>query len=178
MGVDMIFIFLLALILFGPKRLPEIARQVGKYVGEFKRASNDFKSQLQAEIETADRKPATPPAMQQSAGFEQTILPPAYPQASLPASGSLREEDDRERLLRTARMAFDAQNMTLMPPPVPTSSLEPPPMPASAAAAPAEAQPLPMPVPTEAAQATPAPASQPEQNPAPNSTQNEVAQRS
>ncbi len=38
----MIFIFLLALILFGPKKLPEIARQIGKFMAEFKRASNTF----------------------------------------------------------------------------------------------------------------------------------------
>ena len=53
MGIEMIFIFLLALILFGPKKLPEIAREIGKFMAEFKRASNDFKYQLQSEIEKA-----------------------------------------------------------------------------------------------------------------------------
>ncbi len=52
-GFEMIFIFLLALILFGPKKLPEMAREVGKFVAEFKRASNDFKYQFQSEIEKA-----------------------------------------------------------------------------------------------------------------------------
>jgi sec-independent protein translocase protein TatB len=41
---------LLGLILFGPKRLPEIARQMGKFVAEFKRASNDFQAQIHQEI--------------------------------------------------------------------------------------------------------------------------------
>ena len=50
---EMIFIFLLALILFGPKKLPEIAREIGKFVAEFKRASNDFKYSVQSEIEKA-----------------------------------------------------------------------------------------------------------------------------
>ncbi len=49
----MIFIFLLALILFGPKKLPEIGREIGKFLAEFKRASNSFKYQLQSEIEKA-----------------------------------------------------------------------------------------------------------------------------
>ena len=47
---EMIFIFLLALIIFGPKKLPEIGRQIGKALGEFKRASNEFKWQLEAEM--------------------------------------------------------------------------------------------------------------------------------
>jgi sec-independent protein translocase protein TatB len=48
---EMIFIFLLALIIFGPRKLPEIGREVGKALAELKRASNDFKSQLENEIE-------------------------------------------------------------------------------------------------------------------------------
>ena len=47
---EMIFIFLLALIIFGPKKLPEIGRQIGKAMAEFKRASNEFKIQIEDEI--------------------------------------------------------------------------------------------------------------------------------
>ena len=47
---EMAFLVLLALMLFGPKRLPEIARQLGRFVAEFKRASNDFQSQIHQEI--------------------------------------------------------------------------------------------------------------------------------
>jgi sec-independent protein translocase protein TatB len=117
MGIEMIFIFLLALILFGPKRLPEMAREIGKFVAEFKRASNDFKYQLQAEIEKTgtDAPPAPQPAVQQTTSFTQTILPPAVKSA---ISGI---DEAHDRLMKTARMAFDAQNFTLRPP-------EPPPM--------------------------------------------------
>ena len=61
---EMIFIFLLALIIFGPKKLPEIGRQIGKAMGEFKKASNEFKSQIEGEMrnleleETVKRAPA------------------------------------------------------------------------------------------------------------------------
>ncbi|MDR3735866.1 MAG: twin-arginine translocase TatA/TatE family subunit, partial [Acidobacteriaceae bacterium] len=44
---DYFFIFVLALILFGPKKLPELARQFGKLMGEFRRASNEFKMQME-----------------------------------------------------------------------------------------------------------------------------------
>jgi|GEM_PF-692469 len=47
---EMIFIFLLALVIFGPKKLPELGRQLGKALGEFKKASNEFKNQLETEM--------------------------------------------------------------------------------------------------------------------------------
>src|SRR5215472_3751518 len=47
---EMIFIFLLALVIFGPKKLPELGRQLGKALGEFKKASNEFKNQLEVEM--------------------------------------------------------------------------------------------------------------------------------
>jgi sec-independent protein translocase protein TatB len=125
MGVDMIFIFLLALILFGPKRLPQIAREVGKFMAEFKRASNDFKYQLQAEIDKANA-----PAQQQSSLASPSAQPstPTSPTAGVvlpPAPdsqpGAAHAESEHERLMRTARLAFEAQNFTLRPP-------EPPPI--------------------------------------------------
>jgi sec-independent protein translocase protein TatB len=60
---DTVFIFVLALIIFGPKKLPEIGRQLGKLVGEFRRASNEFKFQIEEElrqVDLADRKTSTP----------------------------------------------------------------------------------------------------------------------
>lgn len=51
---EMIFIFLLALLIFGPKKLPEIGRQIGKALNEFKRASNEFKAQIENEISNID----------------------------------------------------------------------------------------------------------------------------
>lgn len=47
----MIFIFVLALIIFGPKKMPEIGRQIGRALAEFKRASNEFKAQIETEIQ-------------------------------------------------------------------------------------------------------------------------------
>src|SRR5581483_5848526 len=67
---EMIFIFLLALLLFGPKRMPEIGRQIGRALNEFRRASNEFKSQIESEIHNLERE--------SSAG---EILPPAKPVA-------------------------------------------------------------------------------------------------
>jgi Tat protein translocase TatB subunit len=68
---EMIFIAILALVVVGPRRLPELARQLGKYMAEFKRASNEFKHQLEAEmmnIELEERAKKQPE--------EPKILPP------------------------------------------------------------------------------------------------------
>ncbi len=66
---EMIFIVLMALILFGPKKLPELARQLGKAMAEFKKASNEFKSQLETEmmnIELEERAKQAPPPLDNS----------------------------------------------------------------------------------------------------------------
>jgi len=63
---EMIFLFLLALIIFGPKKMPEIGRQIGKALNEFKRASNEFKAQIEHEINQLEVQ-------------EHQILPPSQP---------------------------------------------------------------------------------------------------
>ncbi len=50
---ELLMIVVLALLLFGPKKLPEIGKQVGKALGEFKRASNDLKRTIEDEMEKA-----------------------------------------------------------------------------------------------------------------------------
>jgi Tat protein translocase TatB subunit len=57
---EIIFILLLALILFGPRRLPEIARQLGKFMAEFRKASGDFQNQIQEEIRRLELDEADP----------------------------------------------------------------------------------------------------------------------
>lgn len=51
---ELIFLFLLALLLFGPKKLPEIGRTVGKALTEFRRASSDLKATFDREMRTLE----------------------------------------------------------------------------------------------------------------------------
>jgi len=69
---DSAVLIILALLLFGPKKLPELARQLGKLMNDFRRASNEFRSQMEDELrlsEQADRQkqvaavPVTTPAL-------------------------------------------------------------------------------------------------------------------
>ncbi len=85
---DTVFIFFLALIFFGPKKLPELARQLGKLVAEFRRASNEFRFQMEEELRMAEQadsqkrvdalkaaEPGDTTAI--AAGTELSIMPPA-----------------------------------------------------------------------------------------------------
>ncbi len=68
---DILFILLLALVIFGPKRFPEIARQIAKYMAQFRQMSNDLKRQLDSEmlkieLEENEKKTAAPKQLESS----------------------------------------------------------------------------------------------------------------
>lgn len=78
---DSIFLFVLALLLFGPKKLPVLARELGKWVGEFRRASNEFKMQMEEELrlsEQEDRQKQIA-AMEAAAPVAQPVEEPPHP---------------------------------------------------------------------------------------------------
>ena len=83
---DTIFIFGLALVIFGPKKLPEIGRQLGKLMFEFRRASNEFKMQIDEELRAAEH------ADQQKQLAATTIAPVAIetaPTIRPPSEGTI-----------------------------------------------------------------------------------------
>jgi len=103
---DTIFIFCLALIIFGPKKLPEIGRQIGKLMVEFRRASNEFKMQIEEELRASDEAerqkeinaaatmlpatPATVPALQAMVSPNEgnaAVDPPGEPVIAPPSTG-------------------------------------------------------------------------------------------
>ena len=53
---EMAFIFLLALLLFGPKKLPELGKQVAKGLAEFRRAQNELKATFEREMKSLERE--------------------------------------------------------------------------------------------------------------------------
>src|ERR1700691_5834909 len=53
---EMIAIFLVALVLFGPKKLPELGRTIAKAINEFRRASNDLKATFEREMQSLERE--------------------------------------------------------------------------------------------------------------------------
>jgi TatA/E family protein of Tat protein translocase len=87
---ELMMIMLLALLLFGPKKLPEIGKQVGKALGEFKRASNDLKRSIQDEMDKAqaglDSISSEPPKSE----------PRPEPPALAPAAGAVAQQKAAE----------------------------------------------------------------------------------
>jgi Tat protein translocase TatB subunit len=53
---ELILIFIIALLVFGPKKLPEIGRQVGKALRELKKTSDEIKGRIEEEIDAAELK--------------------------------------------------------------------------------------------------------------------------
>jgi TatA/E family protein of Tat protein translocase len=64
---ELLVIVVVALILFGPRKLPQLSRSLGKSLGEFKRASEEFKTQWEKEVALEER--------QKEARIEQAMLP-------------------------------------------------------------------------------------------------------
>jgi TatA/E family protein of Tat protein translocase len=79
----------IALIIFGPRKLPELGKSLGRSIAEFKRASNDLRNTLEEEIrvdEQRQAKPASTPAASTAIDSQATPVP-AEPTAEPPATG-------------------------------------------------------------------------------------------
>ena len=76
---ELLIIFVIALLVFGPKELPKIGRTIGKAMAEFRRASDELREGIQREIDLAEREgqPPHPPA-------EEPVVTPA-PETPSPA---------------------------------------------------------------------------------------------
>jgi TatA/E family protein of Tat protein translocase len=59
---ELIIILVIALIIFGPRKLPELGRSLGKSIGEFKKASNELRSTLEEEIRIEEQREQRPAA--------------------------------------------------------------------------------------------------------------------
>jgi sec-independent protein translocase protein TatB len=84
---ETIFLFFVALLIFGPKKLPEIGRQVGKILNDFKRASNEFKAQIESEISRADMENQRKEA--QMKPKNTIMLPTAPPEGTVSADSAV-----------------------------------------------------------------------------------------
>jgi sec-independent protein translocase protein TatA len=90
-GPEMIMIFVVILLLFGAKKLPELARGIGKSMGEFKKAREDFEFEItRAETDARVNKPA--PARSEGKSLAELEAEVA----SLKAEASVREAAGKE----------------------------------------------------------------------------------
>jgi sec-independent protein translocase protein TatA len=81
---ELIIILVIALLVIGPHKLPELAKSLGKGLAEFKKASEDFQRNIQEESRKAEEKPA-PPAEQVASAAPGEDAHAAAPPAAEPA---------------------------------------------------------------------------------------------
>ena len=90
---ELIIILTIALIIFGPRKLPELGRSLGKSLGEFKRASNELRNTLDEEIR-----------IEESRAEEQRQAPRSVDATARPVGNSdsvAAEEDEPTRVPRS-----------------------------------------------------------------------------
>lgn len=75
---EIALIVVLALLLFGPRKLPEIGRTIGKGLAEFKKASNELKRSIETEIEEEERRPKSLTAAPSPAPAPLAQTPPEH----------------------------------------------------------------------------------------------------
>jgi Tat protein translocase TatB subunit len=82
-GPEILLLLVLALIVFGPRKLPEIGKSMGKMLAEFRRASNDFRRTIEDEVEAekmreamAEERPAVPPSLPGPAAEAEAVAAP------------------------------------------------------------------------------------------------------
>jgi sec-independent protein translocase protein TatA len=81
---ELIIILVIALLVIGPHKLPELAKSLGKGLAEFKKATDDFQRNVQEESRKAEEKPAVPPTQVQAAA-QEPHLDTASPVTQQPA---------------------------------------------------------------------------------------------
>ena len=91
---ELVIILVIALIIFGPRKLPELGRSLGKSIGEFKKASNELRSTLEEEIRVEETKEqrAAIRAEQNSAVAAASATPPTPTPVTAPVVTPVDDE--------------------------------------------------------------------------------------
>lgn len=111
---DTAVIALIALLLFGPKKLPVLARQLGKLMAEFRRASNEFRSQMEEELRIAEQTDRQKEVAALEAASANKISPPSEPDATPhtpPPAPNFASPEESDRVADTHTEFASADDM-------------------------------------------------------------------
>jgi TatA/E family protein of Tat protein translocase len=78
-GPELVLIFVVALLVFGPRKLPELGRAIGKGLAEFRKASNDLRQTLETEVARSETPAQRPPAPAALTAAREPVTPPQEP---------------------------------------------------------------------------------------------------
>jgi sec-independent protein translocase protein TatB len=129
---EIVIILVLALVLLGPQKLPDAAKQLGKGLREFRKATEDLKQQFETELYNGQSKPAKPTLVEPRDPPAEGQPPPAVPPGGVPAVAG-------EVPLASAENIPGLEAALAEPPASPPAATAAPPAPAPAP--PAEAAP-------------------------------------
>jgi sec-independent protein translocase protein TatA len=104
---ELIVIFVIALIVFGPKKLPDLGKSIGRAMAEFKKASDEFQDSVRSEIKDVEKTAEfeeikklgrlEPPAYAET-GQEQTpVVPAADPEPASPPQPEQAKDGEAKR---------------------------------------------------------------------------------
>lgn len=92
---ELMLIFIIALVLFGPKRLPEIGRTLGKAMGEFKKATDELKNTVEREVRMEELRQISPPVITPVETVSRTE--PVTPLRPVELTPVVSSPDDQEK---------------------------------------------------------------------------------
>ena len=96
---ELVIILVIALIIFGPRKLPELGRSLGKSLGEFKRASNELQNTLEEEIRVEEQQ-----------GTERRRCRPSRRRRSRPAPSAITPGSTADRATPDRRPTVSRTN--------------------------------------------------------------------
>ena len=102
-GPELFLIFVVALIVFGPRKLPEIGKSLGKMMGEFRRASNEFRSTIENEVEAEK--------IRDSMRIEPPRVDPVSPPAAVTGEPAVSDYPDGPGATATAEAPVAAETV-------------------------------------------------------------------
>jgi TatA/E family protein of Tat protein translocase len=102
---ELIVIFVIALLVFGPRKLPELGRSLGKSLGEFKRASNELRNTLEEEVRVEEQREEKQRVAATTADTPTGPRPVDSPSPAEPAVVDVVDESPRAAAETTPRTA-------------------------------------------------------------------------
>lgn len=93
-STELLVIFVVALIVLGPKSIPQIAKTLGKAMGEFKKVSTDFQRTMNAEVENEEHEKRKKEAEQELFGNKDKAGTPAGPVSDAPVTATAEKEKE------------------------------------------------------------------------------------
>ena len=125
---DSLILMVMALVVFGPRRLPQIGRQIGKLMYEFRKASNDFKFQMEEELRSSEEADRRKKEDERLRALALTTPAPAVPAIEAPVDSTtdapaLSEGPlPRRQFRQSPRLPKSRSHTSCHPPPADSSS--------------------------------------------------------